>query len=403
MEAITTDVCQVSYPPECYGDSLAEIEHTIQEVVEKIFRDEHGMIRSGVYGKTMKPLRLEEVKDRPYGIGCYSENHHIPNELKPVFNNYENAGQCSGKYLRAMLQKYAVLGESQCLDYARRTFKAIELLWNNAAAQNHYPGGRGWMPKPFGGLADVTAMTECSPDQYADMTLGLDRYHREAADDEEREVIEQMIVSFADWWAEHDYATSYEGGTCWWKLRPDCIHAVHYFLYLNALAGRFRPSERYERGFELWLKVREESLKLWGGLKGANMIGLVTECTERLLSLRLDRKKLWMQVMSEERDVFSKRILVEDQAVAGLRYQQLDAFAAYYLCVADRVRGRHEFQDVARGLIEGYGRRRDFYHISRGMPLEKLPAVVTGDDYRDMFWAEGHICWLSAYWMLQSN
>ena len=85
MAQLTKDVCEVDFPPESYGNSLKEIESTIQEVVEKIFRDENDMIRSGVYGKTMKPLTLEDVKDRPYGVGCCSENHHIPNELKPVF------------------------------------------------------------------------------------------------------------------------------------------------------------------------------------------------------------------------------------------------------------------------------------------------------------------------------
>ena len=108
-------------------------------------------------------------------------------------NNYENAGQCAGKYIVAMLEKYDVTGDSKALDNARRSFKAIELLWNNVAERNTYPGGRGWMPKPFDGIQNIAEMTECSPDQYTDMTLGLEHFHRKAADADERKVIEEMI------------------------------------------------------------------------------------------------------------------------------------------------------------------------------------------------------------------
>jgi hypothetical protein len=403
METITTDLCELDFPPELYGEDPEAVEATIQAVVEKVFRDEDGMIRSGVYGKTMKPLRLEDVRDRPHAIGCYSENHHIPNELKPIYNNYENAGQCSGKYIRAMLNKYSVNQDNAILDYARRTFKAIELLWNNVAQQNSYPGGRGWMPKPFGGIRHVAEMTECSPDQYTDMTLGLERFYHEAADENERQIIEEMIVSFADWWALHDYATSYEGGTCWWKLRPDCIHVVSYFLYLNTLAHRFNPCERYQTNFKIWLNVLDESLKIRDGLNGANMIGLTIECMDRLMELKPDYNDLWLKVISDDPDTFVKRLLIEDQDVAGLSYQQLNCFAAYYLCVAARVLNEPSFKGIAKELIEAYNKRRDFYHISRGKPVDKLLKVVTGDDYRNIFWAEGHILWLATYWVLKDD
>jgi hypothetical protein len=404
MSQVTKDVCATAYPPEVYGKTLSEVEATIQEVVERVFRDEDGMIRSGVHGKTMRPLELHEVTDRPYGIGCCSENHHIPNDIKPLFMNYENAGQCSGKYIVAMLEKYAATGDPEALSNARRTVSAIQLLWDNVAEQNEYPGGRGWMPKPFDGIRNVSLMTECSPDQYTDMTLGLQRFHDEAADEQERAAIEEMIVSFADWWSRHDYATSYEGGTCWWKLRPDCIHAVSFFLYLNSLANSFRPNEKYDRDFEMWLKILDESLAIREGMTGANMLGLVTECMERLIVLRPDLKELWLNaITNEEPEGLIRRVLIEDQDVPGLKYQQLNAFAARYLCAASRVFNKPVFEERAEELISEYSNRGDFYHVSRGMPVDKLPPEVRGDDYRDIFWAEGHICWLTAYWMIRNS
>ena len=403
MEKITTDLCELDFPPKIYGDCLEDVEATIQEVIEKIFRDENGMIRSGVFGKTMKPLTFEDVKDRPHAIGCYSENHQIPNDLKPIYNNYENAGQCSGKYIRVLLQKYSVNHDPNVLSNVRKTFKAIELLWNNVAQQNTYPGGRGWMPKPFAGIQDVAEMTECSPDQYTDMTLGLERFYREAADVDERQVIEEMIVSFADWWALHDYATSYEGGTCWWKLRPDCIHVVSYFLYLNSLAHSFNPCDAYQKNFEIWLKVLDQSLEIRDELNGANMIGLTIECMDRLMELKPNHKELWLRVISDDPDTFVKRLLIEDQDVEGLSYQQLNCFAAYYLCVAARVLNESSFRGIAKDLIEAYNKRGDFYHISRGIAVDKLLSVVAGDDYRNVFWGEGHILWLGAYWTLKGD
>jgi len=42
--------------------------------------------------------------------------------------------------------------------------------------------------------------------------------------------------------------------------------------------------------------------------------------------------------------------------------------------------------------------RSDFYHIRRGLRIDARPALVRGDDYRDVFFCEGHVHWMSAYW-----
>ena len=403
MEKVTKDVCEVDYPPVVYGQTLEEIEATIQEVVERIFRDEDGMIRSGVYGKTMKPLRLEEVKDRPHGIGCFSENHHIPNELKPIYNNYEDACQASGKYIRAMLQKYAVTGNSNSLDLARKTFKAIELLWNNVAEQNTYPGGRGWMPKPFGGIQNVAEMTECSPDQYTDVTLGLNRFYREAADAAERKVIEEMVISFADWWFEHYYTTSYEGATCWWKLRPDLMHVMTFFMYLNAWADAISPNDRYKQAFELWLKLfnqSRDSRHLWAG---TNAMGLSIECVEHLIQLKPRYKEQWLELVHACAECLLTHISAKDSILGIKGHFQYKSIGANYLTVAFRILGDRKYKNLAEEFVSAYDKRSDFYQITRGVPVEGLSPIIAGDDYRNMFTSGGHICWLTAYWMLEKE
>ena len=45
-----TDVCEVDLSRETYGEGLEDVEATIQQVVERVFRDEDGLLRSSVYG-----------------------------------------------------------------------------------------------------------------------------------------------------------------------------------------------------------------------------------------------------------------------------------------------------------------------------------------------------------------
>lgn len=46
----TIDVCQLAFPFVSYGESLAQAEKTIQQIREIIFREDSGLLRSGVIG-----------------------------------------------------------------------------------------------------------------------------------------------------------------------------------------------------------------------------------------------------------------------------------------------------------------------------------------------------------------
>ena len=69
---VTTDVCEVDFPPAEYGGTLAEVEATIQDIVERVFRDDDDMLLSGVYGKTMRPITLDEIHDSKVGLGYWT-------------------------------------------------------------------------------------------------------------------------------------------------------------------------------------------------------------------------------------------------------------------------------------------------------------------------------------------
>src|SRR5688572_7096001 len=103
--ALTRDVFAGDFPPASYGQTFEEVEATVQEVIERVFRDEDGILRSGVNGRTMRPLTNDEVLDRPNGKGAYTEHSAMPDALKAVWLNYENAGEASGAYLMALCLK----------------------------------------------------------------------------------------------------------------------------------------------------------------------------------------------------------------------------------------------------------------------------------------------------------
>ncbi|MBI4025376.1 MAG: hypothetical protein HY360_10385 [Verrucomicrobia bacterium] len=396
-EEMTTDVCETPFPPAIYGRELDEVERTIAEVIERIFRDEDGMIRSGVYGKTMQALKADEVEDRPHGIGTFVENAAMPRELKPVWLNYENAGQASGKYLRALLQKHAATRDPATLALARRTFAAIQLLWKNAAEQNPY--GRGWIPKPYAGIRSVAEMFECSVDQYADITLALESFHHQAATADEKLAIKEMVASFADWWIERNYTAGYMGQTCYWR-QLGRAHAIGFFLYLHALAYSWYPQKKYKEGFDLWL---DSSRALVFPYACVNGYGLAVECMERLLKLRPDLKGFWLEA-SETNVEHMLRLSEQPYNYPKSKIRmQLKAFVAHHLGAAHRLLPAKGYDARMRELLAAYNKRADFYHLSRGLRLDELDERVTGNDYRNCFFAEGHICWLDAYWTMKER
>lgn len=394
---VTEDLCEVDFPPFSFGDNPDEVEATIQEVIERIFRDENGSLRSGVFGKTMKPLRDEDIKDRRLGIGCFPENAVMPNDLKPLWLNYENSNQAGGKYIVAMLQKYAVTGDEQHLALARRTYEAFVLLWENVARDNHY--GRGYMPKPYASASDVGGSFETSVDQYTDITMGLQTFYEQAATHEERIKIREMILSFADWWIDHDFTHTFMGVTLWYK-RMDYPHVTGWFLYVNALAYSFSPKQKYEDAFQLWMQKSD------GISRSLKALGISTELSlrqlERLIELRPEHTVFWKNVMRDNADFLIALAPKKDNMTEDFKGKfQFNGFLMGCLPAAARVFPDAGYDKTIRDLMLTYNKRADFYHVSRGVPIADLDSSLQGDDYRNTFFAEGQIGWLHGYWFIR--
>ena len=392
--ALTHDVFEGDFPPASYGQTLDEIEATIQQVIERVFRDDDGILRSGVNGRTMKPLTNDEVADRPNGKGGYAEHAAMPESLKAVWLNYENAGEASGAYLMALCLKFEATRDPKVRELARRTVHAIVTLWNNASpAAGHGGGGRGWFPKPYGGIHKVAGIAECSADQYAGITLGLHAYHRMMADAAEKKQIEEVIVSFSDWWHDHDHSGAYFGKPIWWKRLESHPMAAAYFLYLHALAESWQPGAKSRQSFATWLNLKATLLRP-AKATGITMHGLPVLCLEQLRALRPELDAVWQPALVHQAGLLAGSV---DQTSQSKHFQVL-GYGADYLGAAHRLLPDAGYDKLALRCLEALKNRGDFYHIRRDQRIDQLPALVRGDDYRDVFFCEGHVHWMAGYW-----
>ncbi len=397
-ESRTKDVCDLDYPPVGYGNSLEEVERTIQEVIEKLFRDPSGLMRSGVNGKTMKPYTPEDVTDRQFGVGSSWENASIPREYKNIANNFENCHETNGRYLCGLVDKYKVTGDAAVLELARRTVDAERRLWEEAGKVHRY--GLGWMPKPYAGMEKLAAMDECSVDQYSDLTAGLEKYYHELATEEEREVLREMFLSFADWWIDHNYTTSYFGRTVWWDRVHDL--AQSYFLYLFTLAYHLSPKKKYRDAFHyifgkaepvLNLRPKQEAIMHFPQLGGLTISSLA-----RMTALDPSLQAFGHRCI---RNYTPELIRSVDNPKA---YQATNApFAAKFLTDAHQALQDDALLDIIAGILGRTTKRTDFYRIKRGIALNKIPPNHAIDGYRDAFWGESMVCWFSAYWYVRRH
>ena len=395
-DQLTQDVCPLDYPPVSYGQSLAEVEATVQDVIERVFRDEDGMLRSFVNARTMKAYEVADVKNRPDGVGAFTERSDIPTRAKPVWLNYENAGQASGVYIEALCAKVLVTGDQKFAKLAANTVEAVAKLWENAA-QMPFPNGgagRGWFPKPYLGIQNLEGMHECSADQYCEITLGLHSYYLTLAGEEEKRLIERIITSFAEWWYDHDYAGIYFGRAIWWKRLTDHPMAVSFFLYLNALAYSIDPRQKFRRGFEIWLENKDSLTQpadpIWVCLNGLSL-----KCLERLLTLRPELSAYWQHSAAHQ----AASLLKGFNEPKGLNaIYEINSYCADFLTTAHRLFPNAGYRDAAVKALKSCTTRNGHYHLQRGKPVENLSQCERGDDFIDALQCENHVHWLSAYW-----
>ena len=155
----------------------------------------------------------------------------------------ENCITASGLYLAAQTFRYQVTDSAQARQQARRAFDSLDLIYQMGERANK----PGWMNKPYGFRPSV----QTSGDQYLDACWGLWNYHR-IADATERRRIEQMFISFADYWRGAKYVLNYFGRTWDQKGDRDSYNAI--YAMINACAYSFSKSPEHLKEFEWWME-----------------------------------------------------------------------------------------------------------------------------------------------------
>jgi hypothetical protein len=387
----------------CYGHDLPAIEVRIQRIVQAIFLDRHGFVRGGVHARTLAPYTPRDMRHiRPEEMFC--ANAGMPRKWKPLVMNYEEADMATGDYLLGLVHKCKVTADPAVRRQARAAFEGIRRLCHNAFTKNPY--GRGWLPKPYGGIIDVGEVFECSVDQYAKISLGLDAYSRELADSRERAAAEDILVAFADWWIEHGYTSNYFGNCCWW-WRAKLPHACGLFLYLLALAQRLTGRRKYLREFYRIMQHKDALLNL--PRVEVNAANLTIECLERLMALKPGHRRTWLASMRACWEFTRARTQPEGYTLLDLwgsktfkrviRVNTGGRAACSGATVAEFLAGRARIRRWTRDRLMRCNHMDMFYHLHP--TSQRMPRAYAFE--HDDFSGHHFTAWLHAYWKLRRN
>ncbi|MBT4817655.1 MAG: hypothetical protein HON70_18260, partial [Lentisphaerae bacterium] len=134
-----------------YGTTPEACESRISNIVQDVFLDRDGLLIGAVKGSTLKPYTQADMKGVPLEK-TLGKDLGAPHQYKLVLMNYEETGMAHGDYLMMLCEKYQATRGGEVRSQAATAFQAIQRLADTVAETNPY--GRGWWPKPYGGMND---------------------------------------------------------------------------------------------------------------------------------------------------------------------------------------------------------------------------------------------------------
>lgn len=208
---------------------LIEKVHRLQDFLGQHYFHESGIMYSGWYWSE-EELRPWRVSDRIAGQSYPNTNAGITPE---GLRNAEDSPWVSGQFLQSQSLRYKVCGDEEALEYAKKAFNSIDLIYRLSEAQ----GRAGFICKPY----DWKVSQETSVDQCTGVMMGLWEY-LPLADRTTRQRIAHILATMADWWRNSGYKIVYFDRE--YDLLP--YHAPR-MACLNAMAHRATGDERYIR------------------------------------------------------------------------------------------------------------------------------------------------------------
>jgi hypothetical protein len=379
-----------------YGADPHASEPRIQRIVDRFFLDEDGLVIGAIKGSSLRRYTRADMRGVPLEktIGA---DLGAPHKYKLLVMNYEETGMAHGDYLMAMLEKYKATGDRAVRARARGAFRAIRQLADTVARTNPY--GRGWWPKPYGGMRDLNEMFETSIDQVSKIVLGLAQYEREMATERERQWIRMQVRAMADWWIRHHFTTRYFGNCCWWDLHEMC-HSASGLLYLVRQAMAWTPGRPPRHVAEAWQHLLGNRQRVLTNTRTHNVHNLTMECVRRLCDLDPAHRRLWRRsaMAMVERTIRDTDPVAGTNAMLPYGIYNTGPRAACTAATAYAWTGKRQYADFAWRLLGIYNREAKFYHHD---PSHRPPRSIVSW-WLDALSGHHYTAWLLAYWRLRN-
>lgn len=227
-------------------ESLSSIKDAPLDKKARLLQDIYQEIAFHPSGIMYSMLHLEGDRIRPFKstdfdgmIGMDATVGKFQLDSPADYLHCENSISASGLYLAAQSLRYRATSDKKAMQQAEKAFHSLDLIY----MMGEQAGKPGWMGKPYG----FKPSNQTSGDQYLDACWGLWNYHQ-IASAEHKQRIEQMLVSFADYWRGVDYVITYFGSH--WDLKDETDSYNAIMVMINALAYHFSRSEIYEHEIE---------------------------------------------------------------------------------------------------------------------------------------------------------
>jgi len=171
--------------------TLEEQAKSVQDTIEEHFFDERGWLIERINRHTMKPYGKYELDESAQG---YSDDDPDP-ATAAERATYEDTMFCTGLYLWALAEQYAVTKDESVKAIADRIFDDIQPLIDMNDEID-----KGYIGKPWGGRP----RRRTTLDQTFYFTFGLNRY-TEMADERRTKRVGEIISGNVDWWMGRNY------------------------------------------------------------------------------------------------------------------------------------------------------------------------------------------------------
>lgn len=214
--------------------SLANAAAGFESFVTHYMTDGDGLCRSMLHSESYRPWTPAQLAklDQAMLTDWFKNAYDVSACLA-----YENALMATGEFAVSQIVRHQVTGEAVARDLAARGVRAILAV---AEEGRHYM--RGYLPKPFGGLAKARDSHEISPDQYTKAIAALYAW-RPQANAEEKAAIERFFVDAADFFVARKFRHGYRDRTI---VTPETHHhSLGLFVCVLALATSVTGKAEY--------------------------------------------------------------------------------------------------------------------------------------------------------------